>query len=65
MFSIQEKDRRVTAAERRLAEAERRVVVYAGKLNEAKDDLKRERAGLDWLRQAPVKKTDREEGGEV
>lgn len=63
MFSQKEKDRRVSAAEKRLAEAEGRVQTHQERLEKAKADVMKEEKGLAWLREAPV--TDEDEPEEV
>lgn len=59
MFSQKEKDRRVTAAEKRLDEALGRVQTHQERLEKAKADVTKEEKGLAWLQEAPV--TDEDE----
>lgn len=58
MFSQKEKDRRVSAAEKRLDEANARVETHADRLEKAKADVTKEEKGLAWLREAPVDEDD-------
>jgi hypothetical protein len=58
MFSQKEKDRRVHAAEKRLAEAESRTKTHRERLEKAETDARTEEKALAWLREAPV--TDEE-----
>lgn len=54
MITEQEKQRRIVAAEKRVAAAQQRIDKIAKKLTDAKDELERQSEQLAWISDAPT-----------